>query len=76
MLGEEYRDGFNMRTSHRTWSVAKSIAATVIGAAVMEDIVNIKKPANIAAWNRPGDPRGEITLENLLNMTMFIWVVL
>lgn len=35
----------------------------------MEDIVNVKKPANIAAWNRPGDPRGEITLENLLNMT-------
>ncbi|MDA7568334.1 beta-lactamase family protein [Emcibacteraceae bacterium] len=69
MLDEEYRDGFNMRTSHRTWSVAKSIAATVIGAAVMEDIVDVKKPANIAAWNRPGDPRGDITLENLLNMT-------
>ena len=68
MLGEEYRDGFNMRTSHRTWSVAKSIAATVIGAAVLDDTLDVKEPANIANWKRPGDPRGNITLENLLNM--------
>lgn len=68
LLGEEYRDGFNMRTSHRTWSVAKSIAATVIGAAVHDGIVDVKAPAEIDEWKRPGDPRGRITLENLLHM--------
>ncbi|MCC3861209.1 serine hydrolase domain-containing protein [Pseudemcibacter aquimaris] len=68
MLGEEYRDGFNIHTSHRTWSVAKSIAATVIGAAVDDGIVDVKAPADIEAWKRPGDPRGRITLENLLHM--------
>lgn len=68
ILGEEYRDGFNTKTAHRTWSVAKSIAATVIGAAVHEGIIDVKAPANIADWKKPGDPRGKITLENLLNM--------
>ncbi|MDG1858990.1 MAG: serine hydrolase, partial [Emcibacteraceae bacterium] len=68
LLGEEYRDGFNSKTSHRTWSVAKSIAATVIGAAVHDGIVDVKAPTDISAWKRPGDPRGKITLENLLNM--------
>ncbi len=68
MLGEEYRDGFNMRTAHRTWSVAKSIAATVIGAAAHDGIVDVKAPAEIEEWKRPGDPRGRITLENLLHM--------
>lgn len=68
MLGEEYRDGFNIRTSHRTWSVAKSIAATVIGAAAHDGIVDVKAAAEIEEWKRPGDPRGRITLENLLHM--------
>ena len=68
LLGEEYRDGFNIHTAHRTWSVAKSIASTVIGAAVHKGIVDVKAPADIADWKRPGDPRGKITLENLLHM--------
>ncbi|MBT5073929.1 MAG: serine hydrolase [Kordiimonadaceae bacterium] len=68
ILGEEYRDGFNIKTAHRTWSVAKSIAVTVIGAAVDDGIIDVKAPAQIAEWKRPGDPRGKITLENLLNM--------
>tara|TARA_R110002096_G_C14661614_1_gene728109 strand:- start:30007 stop:31479 length:1473 start_codon:yes stop_codon:yes gene_type:complete len=68
LLGEEYRDGFDMHTSHRTWSVAKSIAATVIGAAVDDGIVDVKAENQVPEWQRPGDPRGKITLENLLNM--------
>lgn len=68
ILAEEYRDGFNISTSHRTWSVAKSIAATVIGAAVDDGIVDVKAAAQIPEWQRPGDPRAKITLENLLNM--------
>jgi len=68
ILGEEYRDGFNIKTAHRTWSVAKSIAVSVIGAAVDDGIIDVNAPAQVPEWQRPGDPRGKITLENLLNM--------
>jgi CubicO group peptidase (beta-lactamase class C family) len=40
----------------------------VIGAAVHDGIIAIDEPAGLKAWSSPGDPRGEITLENLLHM--------
>lgn len=68
ILAEHYIPGHTLRTSQRTWSVAKSIAATLIGAAVQQGIVALKQPAPIAAWQSPGDPRAAITIENLLQM--------
>jgi CubicO group peptidase (beta-lactamase class C family) len=69
IIAEKYRDGFDRETPQRTWSVAKSIAATVIGAAVLDGIVDIDDPARLAAWSAPSDPRGQITIANLLNMS-------
>ncbi|MFC4349084.1 serine hydrolase domain-containing protein [Kordiimonas lipolytica] len=68
ILIESYIDGYTHRTSQRTWSVAKSIAASVIGAAVEEGQIDIKAPAPVASWQSPLDPRKGITLENLLHM--------
>ena len=68
IIAESYIDGYTIHTSQRTWSVAKSIAATVIGAAVEDGTIDPKAPAPIADWQSPGDPRQKITLENLLQM--------
>ncbi|WP_417316757.1 serine hydrolase domain-containing protein [Emcibacter sp.] len=68
LLAEQYKAGFTPHTSQRTWSVAKSISATVIGIAVEKGLLDIKAPANIPEWSAPGDPRQKITLENLLHM--------
>lgn len=69
MLGEQYIETHSPSTSQRTWSVAKSIAASVIGIAVKEGIIDVKAPANIPEWDNPMDPRKAITLENLLHMS-------
>lgn len=69
ILAERYRDGFDQNTSQRTWSVAKSIAATVIGAAVQEGIIDVDDAAGLAAWSADGDPRAAITIEHLLHMS-------
>ncbi len=69
LLAELYTDGYTHKTSQRTWSVAKSIAATVIGAAVQDGLLDVKEPAPIAEWQSPIDPRKKITLENLLQMS-------
>lgn len=68
IIAENYIDGFTPTTSQRTWSVAKSIAASVIGAAVEQDILDVKSNALMPEWNRPLDPRRNITLENTLQM--------
>ncbi|MEM1379059.1 MAG: serine hydrolase [Pseudomonadota bacterium] len=68
IVSETYTDGFTKDTAQRTWSVAKSIGATVIGAAVMDGFVALDQPTGLAAWSGAGDPRASITLENLLHM--------
>ncbi len=78
VIAERYREGFGPDVSQRTWSVAKSIAATVIGAAVEEGLFELSEDdagllrvadrAGLDAWSGSGDPRGEITLDNLLRM--------
>ena len=69
VVAERYRDGFDQNTSQRTWSVAKSIAATVIGAAVQEGIIDVDDAAGLAAWDAEGDPRAGVTIERLLHMS-------
>jgi len=68
IVSEHYIEGFTPTTSQRTWSVAKSIAASVIGAAVHRGMLDVKAPATVPEWRHPADPRRSITLENLLHM--------
>lgn len=68
VVAERYRPDFTMHSSQRTWSVAKSIAGTIIGAAVQDGLVRLDAPAGVPAWQGPGDPRAAITLEQLLRM--------
>ncbi len=68
ILVERYTDGFTHRTSQRTWSVAKSLAVSVIGAAVQQGMLDVSAPAPIDNWQSPADPRRQITVQNLLHM--------
>ncbi len=68
LVAERYAPGFDAETSQRTWSVAKSLAATVIGAAVQQGHLSLDAPAPVPEWSAPGDPRAGITLANLLHM--------
>ncbi|MFW2349912.1 serine hydrolase domain-containing protein [Qipengyuania sp.] len=51
----------------RTWSVAKSIAATLVGAAVQRGDADVATSAGLGGGALP-DPRDEITIDNLLRM--------
>lgn len=65
-----YADGFTPDTPQRTWSVAKSIAATLVGAAVLTDEVDVADPIGLNYWTGGGDadPRGKITIDHALRM--------
>ncbi|MDQ3075256.1 MAG: beta-lactamase family protein [Pseudomonadota bacterium] len=68
IVAERYRPDFSMHTSQRTWSVAKSIAGTLVGAAVQDGLIDPNAAAAIPEWGRPGDPRSTITTDQLLRM--------
>ncbi|MFY8047456.1 MAG: serine hydrolase domain-containing protein [Erythrobacter sp.] len=69
-LAERYAPGFNARTPQRTWSVAKSIAATLIGAAVQDGEANVDEPIGLNYWRSGAgsDPRNAITIDHALRM--------
>lgn len=65
---EHYWGGHDVHTAQRTFSVAKSMAATLIGHAVQQGSIDVTKPAMIAEWQSPGDPRAAITTKQLMRM--------
>jgi CubicO group peptidase (beta-lactamase class C family) len=68
IVAERYRGDFDMHRSQRTWSVAKSIAGSLIGAAVQQGVIRTDQPAPVPEWQRPGDPRSTITFDHLMRM--------
>ncbi len=68
IMSEWYQPGHDLHTAQRTFSVAKSMAATLVGHAVLQGRIDVKKPAMIAEWQADGDPRAAITTEQLMRM--------
>jgi len=73
IVAERYGAGVSMYTPQRTWSMAKSLAVTLIGRAVALGKADVAAPANIPEWGAPGDPRAAITLEQLMRMNSGLW---
>lgn len=73
IIAERYDPQYNMHVSARTNSMCKSLSATVVGAGVQKGLVSVDQKAPLKAWQTPGDPRGEITLGNMLNMASGLW---
>lgn len=58
--------GYTSKTPQRTWSVAKSIAATLVGVAVHKGQIDVNEPGIRAEWGN--DARKDITVDHLLRM--------
>jgi CubicO group peptidase (beta-lactamase class C family) len=66
---ERYAPGYGPGNRFVSWSMAKSIASTLVGELVADGKLELDLPAPVPAWQQtPGDPRAKITLRQLLNM--------
>jgi len=79
IVHERYADGFDKNTRTRTWSTAKSIAVSLIGMLVEEGKLSLDEPLDID-WlpevaSGESDPRDEITLRHVLNMSSGLYPV-
>lgn len=68
IAAERYAPGYSERTRFVSWSMAKTVTAVMIGMLVADGQLRLDAPAPVPRWQRPGDPRAEITLRHLLQM--------
>lgn len=69
IIAERYAEGYDEDTRFISWSMAKSFTGALIGFLVADGRLVLDDPAPVPAWQRTGDPRGEITLRHLLHMS-------
>lgn len=69
-LYERYAPGYGPGNRFISWSMAKSVTATLVGALVGDNRLELDMPAPVPAWRTtPDDPRAAITLRQLLHMS-------
>lgn len=68
LAAERYGPGYSKDTRFISWSMAKTVTGVLIGMLVADGKLSLDEPAPVPLWQRPGDPRGEITLRHLLQM--------
>ncbi|MGI4881443.1 MAG: serine hydrolase domain-containing protein, partial [Janthinobacterium lividum] len=67
---ERYAPGYGPGNRFISWSMAKSITSTLLGQLGAAGKLDLDAPAPIPAWHRdPADPRGKITLLQMVHMS-------
>jgi CubicO group peptidase (beta-lactamase class C family) len=69
LVAERYALGTGRDTQLESWSMGKSVTATLVGMLVQEGELRLDQPAPVAEWRHHGDPRGQITVAHLLRMS-------
>lgn len=69
IIGEGYAPGIGRDTQLESWSMGKSLTATLIGRLIADGLLSLDQPAPVPAWQHPDDPRRAITVRDLLQMS-------
>jgi CubicO group peptidase (beta-lactamase class C family) len=69
IVAERYMPGITKDTQLESWSMGKSITATLFALLVKDGTYTLEQPAPVAAWKSPDDPRSKIRNIDLLRMS-------
>jgi CubicO group peptidase (beta-lactamase class C family) len=69
IVAERYRPGITKDTQLESWSMGKSVTATLFGLLVRDGVYSLDQEAPVPEWHRPGDPRSKIRISDLLRMS-------
>lgn len=67
IVDERYAEGFDAATPFLSWSMAKSVTATFVGAAVKQGLIEVNDPAPVPEWAGDAE-KSKITWNDLLRM--------
>jgi CubicO group peptidase (beta-lactamase class C family) len=69
IIAERYGPGVAMHTQLESWSMGKSITATLMGILIREGVYQLDQPAPIPEWQTSADPRARIRIRDLMQMS-------
>jgi len=69
IIGERYGQGITARTPLESWSMGKSLTATLMGILIKQGVYDLWQPAPIPEWQGAGDVRAKIRIADLLRMS-------
>lgn len=69
IVAERYAQGAHKDMQLESWSMGKSLTATLVGILMGQGALTLDEPAPVPAWQKEGDPRKAITIRNLFNMS-------
>ncbi|MGC9328514.1 MAG: serine hydrolase domain-containing protein [Candidatus Hinthialibacter sp.] len=69
IIGERYGQGIAMHTPLESWSMGKSVTATLMGMLIHQGVFSLWQAAPIPEWQTPGDPRAQIRIADIMRMS-------
>jgi CubicO group peptidase (beta-lactamase class C family) len=69
IVAERYMPGITKDTQLESWSMGKSLTATLFALLVKEGVYRLDDPAPVPEWHAPGDPRSAIRIVDLMHMS-------
>jgi CubicO group peptidase (beta-lactamase class C family) len=70
IIAERYGEGADLNTQLESWSMGKSLTATLVGILAHQGHFGLDDPAPVPAWHEdPEDPRGKIRIRDLMQMS-------
>lgn len=68
VIAERYAPGFDVNTPLLSYSAAKSFTNALLGILVRQGRLRVDQPVGAPEWAVANDPRGRITIEDLMRM--------
>ncbi|MFN0086887.1 MAG: serine hydrolase domain-containing protein [Blastocatellia bacterium] len=69
LIAERYGEGITARTPLESWSMGKSLTATLMGILIKRGVYDLWQPAPVPEWQSPGDPRAKIRIADIMRMS-------
>jgi CubicO group peptidase (beta-lactamase class C family) len=69
IIAERYGPNVTPRTPLESWSMGKSLSATLMGVLLKRGDYDLWQPAPIPEWQTPGDERAKIRIADILRMS-------
>ena len=69
IIAEHYGPGISASTRLESWSMGKSVTASLMGVLIQQGAYDLWQPAPIPEWQGGDDPRAKIRIADLLHMS-------
>lgn len=69
IIAERYGEGITKDTPLESWSMGKSLSATIMGILMKRGIYTLDQPAPIPQWQGHNDPRANIRISDIMHMS-------